>query len=119
MREWRAVVAVLGIVMAALMLASAARFGLVEPAAMAVDCDAARWQGVCALRSLVIEAFVDHRLGLFALAAALLATLWRRRWLAGVALAAGSAGLVLYSAGLAAAAVLLALLVFVRSAAAR
>lgn len=96
-------------------LAAASRYALVEPAALAAACDASPWQGRCALRSLTIQAFVEHRLGLAALAAALLATLARSRWIAAAALAAGGAGLVLYSAGLAAPAVLLGALVLVRT----
>ena len=97
-------------------IASALRVGLVEPPAMSTACDVDPWRsGACLLRWLTIQAFVDARLGVFALAAALLATLTRRRWIAAVALAAGGAGLMLYSAGLAAPAALLAALVFVRT----
>ena len=99
---------------AALLLASAARYGLIEPQAQAAACDPEPWRVGCALRSLVIEAFIHQRLAWLALALALLATGLRSGALALAALAAGAAALVLYSAGLAAPAVLLALLVWVR-----
>ena len=98
-------------------LAWALRLGLVEPAAMSGACAADPGHGGwCALRWLTIQAFIDQRLGAFALAAALLASVTRRRSIAAWALAAGGAGLVLYSAGLAAPATLLAALVLVRPA---
>lgn len=99
-----------GAVMAA---ACAVRYGLVEPADVTLACESQPWRGWCALRSLAIAAFIDQRIGAFALGAAVLATLTRWRWLAGLALAAGCAGLILYSAGLSAPAVLLAALVWV------
>lgn len=86
------------------------RHGLVEPAAMAQACDVQRWQGTCALRSLVIEAFVQQRLAWLALASAALALTARLALLAYAALALGVAAGVLYSADLAAPAVLLALM---------
>jgi hypothetical protein len=96
-------------------LALGARHGLVEPAARTQRCDATPWlDTVCTLRTLTVQAFVDQRLALAALVLALLAVLTGRRWAAGSALAAGSAGLVLYSADIAAAALLLGALACVR-----
>lgn len=96
---------------AAVASACAVRYGLVEPAAMPAACDGAVTPLWCVPRWLAIQAFLDARLGWFALVTALLATLTRGRWIATVALAAAGAGLVLYSAGLAAPAALLAALV--------
>jgi hypothetical protein len=108
------------LVLAALVLAQALRHGLVEPAALTAACDAAPWQDArCTLRTLTIQAFVQQRIGIAALALALLATLTRRRGVALAALLPAAAGLVLYSSALAAPALLLAALVCVRPGAAR
>jgi hypothetical protein len=95
-------------------LALVVRYALVEPAAQAAACDPAPWQAGCAIRSLVIQAFLQQRIGWVALAAAIVATLLRRRWIAGFALAAACAGIVLYSVDSSAPAALLAALVLVR-----
>jgi hypothetical protein len=115
MPGWRAAAWPLGIVLASLALAHLARHGLVEPPHLTATCDAAPWQGVlCSLRTLTVQAFVQQRLGVAALAVALLATTMRWRWAAWLALATGSAALVLYATGLGASAVLLAALVCAR-----
>jgi len=120
LRFWRIAAVPVGVAVAALVLASLARHRLVEPADLTARCDAAPWEGfACAVRTLTIQAFAAQRLGTLALAAAAVATLTRWRALAIAALAAGSAGMVLYSTLLAAPAVLLAALVLVRSAGAR
>jgi hypothetical protein len=119
-RFWRIAAVPVVAVVAALVLAILARHQLVEPADLTARCDAAPWEGVdCALRTLTVQAFAAQRLGTLALAAAALATLARWRALAIVALAAGSAGLVLYSTLLSAPAVLLAALVLARPAGGR
>jgi len=102
------------VALASLALAAMLRFQLVEPAAMTATCDALRWQGWCALRTLTIEAFIHDRLAMAALAVAILALLRHSRRLGLLALAAASGGLMLYSATLAAPAVLLAALALVR-----
>ena len=114
-RRGQGVLLPLGVVLSALALAGLARYWLVEPADLTATCDAAPWQGAaCVLRSLTVQAFAAQRLGGLALACALLALVMRWRGAALLALAAGSAGLVLYSTRLAAPAVLLAALVLVR-----
>lgn len=96
-------------------LAHAARHGLVEPADLTARCDAARWgDSACVVRTLVVQTFVDQRIGLLAMACGLWATGVRSRGLAVIGLASGAAGLVLYSAGPAAAGLLLSALVWVR-----
>jgi hypothetical protein len=106
--------------LAALALAQGLRHGLVEPAALTAACDAAPWSDArCALRTLTVQAFVQQRIGIAALALALLATLTRWRAVALVALVPAVAGLVLYSSASAAPALLLAALVCVRPGAAR
>ena len=115
MSAWRAAAGPLGIVLSSLALAHLARHGLVEPAGLSATCDAAPWQGLaCSLRTLTVQAFVQQRLGVVALAFALLATAMRWRWAAWLALATGSAALLLYATGLGASAVLLAALVCAR-----
>ncbi len=105
------------LVMLALGAALWARHALVEPAGLTATCDAAPWQDtLCTLRSLVVQGFVQQRLGLLALLLALVAVATRWRWAAWPALASGSAALVLYCADIAAPAVLLAALVCVRPA---
>lgn len=112
----RAAAAPLMVALLAVTLAAVARYRLVEPAALTARCDAAPWQGAaCTLRTLTIQSFAAQRLGTAALACGVLALLWRRRAPAWAALAGGSAGLVLYSAALAAPAALLGALVLARS----
>ncbi len=94
---------------AALLLASLARHRLVEPAALTALCDAMPWDSPrCIVRSLTVQAFAGGRLGMFALALAVLALLTRWRTAGLIALAAAGAGLVLYSTRWAAPAALLA-----------
>jgi hypothetical protein len=105
------------IVLGALLLASLARHRLVEPAELTAMCAAMSWDSpACVLRSLVVQAFAGQRIGLAALAFALLALLTRWRATALLALAVASAGLVLYSTSWAAPAVLLAALALPRPA---
>ena len=100
----------------ALLLASLARYRLVEPAALTALCDAMPWDSPrCILRSLTVQAFAAERLGMLALALAVLALLTRWRTLGLFALAAAGAGLVLYSTRWAAPAVLLAALALLRA----
>jgi hypothetical protein len=101
----------------AVALAGLARHRLVEPADLTATCDAAPWEGLaCSARTLTVQLFAAHRLGAFALGAALVATVARWRVAAMAALVAGGAGLVLYSTPLAAPAALLAALVLARPA---
>jgi hypothetical protein len=105
-------------VSAALLLASLARYRLVEPAGLTALCDAMPWDSPsCILRSLTVQAFAAERLGMLALALAVLALLTRWRTMGLFALAAASAGLVLYSTRWAAPAALLAGLALLRAAA--
>jgi hypothetical protein len=105
----------LALTLVALVAASAARHGLVEPADVTARCDAAPWSDLaCVLRMAVVQTFVEQRLGWLAVLAGGLATLLRWRWLAWLGLVAGSAGLVLYCAGPAAVGALLSALVCAR-----
>ena len=117
---WRVAAGPLALVVLALGLGLGmglgARYGLVEPASLTQTCDAAPWRDLtCTLRTLTVRAFVDQRLALLALGLAVLAVTSRWRWATGSAMATGSAALVLYSADIAAPAVLLAALVCVPS----
>ncbi|MCU0774001.1 MAG: hypothetical protein MUC74_05680 [Ideonella sp.] len=106
----------LAVVLVAGALALAARHALVEPAALTARCDAAPWDGIaCSLRSAVVQGFIEHRLALLAAVTATLAWVWRSSSVALAALALGVAGMVLYSASLAAPAALVALLVCVHA----
>lgn len=116
-RRWQQFGAPLATAALAVALAQGLRHGLVEPADLTARCDAAPLgDAACALRTFVVQSFIHQRLALAALALALLATFSRWRWAALLALGLGAAGLVLYSSGLAAPAVLLAALVCARPA---
>lgn len=111
----RALAAPAIVVVAALLIASMARYRLVEPSDLTASCDASPWRdATCTLRTLTVQVFAAQRLGIAAFAGALLATATRRRGIALLALGAACAGLVLYSTPLAAPAALLAALVLVR-----
>ncbi len=103
------------IIAIAMGLAAAARYGLVEPAHHTAYCDSGGIGVACEVRRLVIQAFVNERLGWAAWAMAAIAMLTPARWrrlrgaATGATLATGSAGLALYTAELCAPAVLLAL----------
>ncbi|MBL8342898.1 MAG: hypothetical protein JNL30_15630 [Rubrivivax sp.] len=118
--RWRQFGAPVATAALAVAVAQGLRHGLVEPAALTARCDAAPLgDAACALRTFVVQSFVQQRLALAALVLALLATFTRWRWAALLALGLGAAGLVLYSSGLAAPAVLLAALVCARPASAQ
>lgn len=95
-------------------LALVVRHLVIEPAPIAHACDPDPWAGACALRTLVLLAFVRQGIGWVALVVGLAATAMRNRSLAQAALVAGGGGLVLYSFTLSAVGVLLGLLVLVR-----
>jgi hypothetical protein len=97
--------------------AYALRLLAIEPAAIAHACDPAPWAGACAPRSLLLRSFVNQEIGWVSFAAGVLATALRGRRLATFALAAGGAGLVLYSYEPAAVGALLGLLVLARASA--
>lgn len=113
---WRVAAAPSALVVLAMGLALGARYGLVEPASLTETCDAAPWRDLtCTLRTLSVRAFVHQRLALLAFGLAVLAVTSRWRWATWSAMATGSAALVLYSADIAAPAVLLAALVCMQS----
>lgn len=114
MSAWRSLALVVVICAASLGLAALARHRLIEPADMTAYCDGGAGGTVCMLRAWIIQAFVHQRIGWFALALAVLATITAWRSLAAVALFSGGAGMVLYTTELCAPAALLAMLVFVR-----
>ena len=78
-------------------LALVVRHFVIEPAAIAHLCDPQPWQGWCALRSTLLQLFLQQRLGWFALAAGVFAFASGRPLAARLALAIGIAGLILYS----------------------
>ena len=114
MKAWRTWLAITLICAVALGSAAAARHGLIEPAELAARCDAGAADAWCFLRGWIIKAFVQQRIGWFALILALLASVGAWRGLAMVALFAACMGLVLYSTEPCAPAALLALLVLLR-----
>ncbi len=98
----------------ALALAAAARHGLIEPADMTARCDGGTQDAWCSVRTWIIQAFVNQRLGWAALVLAVIATVTGWRSVAAAALFAACAGLILYTTEFCAPAALMALLVFVR-----
>lgn len=65
--------------LAALLVAGALRYLVIEPAAIAHACDPAPWTGWCALRSGLVRTFSTQGLGWLALAAGIAAVATRRR----------------------------------------
>ena len=114
MRIWRTWLALFLTCTAAIGLAAAARHWLIEPVSLSQRCDAGSAGTWCSVRWWIIQAFVQQRIGWFALTLAILASVLSRRDAAAVALIAACIGLVLYSTELCAPATLLALLVFAR-----
>ncbi len=110
----RSIPSVALICVAALGLAAAARYGLIEPAHITARCDGGAAEFWCVLRAWIIQSFVHQRIGWFALAVAVLAFVSGRRSLAALALFSACAGLVLYTTDLCAPAALLAIIVLVR-----
>lgn len=121
--RWQAATPAIAAATLGVLLAWLARHGLVEPADLTARCDAARWDGAaCVLRTLVVQSFIDQRIAWVSVAAGLLANTLAHvrahkiRWSASaracawVGLASGAAGLVLYSAGVAAAGFLMSAL---------
>jgi hypothetical protein len=105
----------LGLICAtAFALAAAARYGLIEPADITARCDGGDSDIWCTVRAVIIQAFVNQRIGWAALALAVLATVTAWRSIATAALFVACAGLILYTTELCAPAALLAALVFVR-----
>lgn len=90
------------------------RYRLVEPAALAQACAAGAAGLRCALRAATVVAFHSHGLTLVCGALAALALTTCSRRIAALTLAAGAAGLVLYSFETGAAAVLAGALVLAR-----
>jgi hypothetical protein len=114
MNAWKSLTLVVLICMASLGLATLARHRLIEPADITAYCDGGAGGTLCVLRAWTIQTFVHQRIGWFALALAVLATLTAWRSVAALALFAACAGMVLYTTELCAPAALLAMLVFVR-----
>jgi hypothetical protein len=78
-------------------LALLLRHRVVEPTSIAYVCDPRPWEGWCAARSLLVMSFMHQRIGWLALAVGIVAFASGRPGFARLALAAGAAGLVLYS----------------------
>lgn len=97
------------------LLAAAARYGLVEPAAIAHLCDGGSGPWWCGLRRAVIASFSGYGLGYGALAAGALAVALPRPWIAWTAAALGLAGLILYCFEASAVGFLLGALVLART----
>lgn len=94
-----------------------ARYGLLESGFLPAGCGAASdWQagGWCSLKWLLVQMFINQRLGLTSIICATLAFVLRARWLALAGWLCGLAGLVLYNYDYAAPGALLALLVLLR-----
>lgn len=99
----------------ALLVAAAAsaglRYGLMESDLLHGLCASGADDWRCLVRRIAPQLFMHERVGLFALAVGLLALLLRQALVARLAVVAGAAGLVLYSADFAAVGLLAGLLV--------
>lgn len=73
------------------------RLALIEPLEWAQTCNNDPQQATCMLRSAVVALFQRQMIGWLAAAAALTGVIFRWRWLAGVALLAGTVAAVLYA----------------------
>ena len=93
------------------LIAAWLRYRLVEPATLAQACAAGAGGLRCALRAMTVVAFHSHGLEMVCGALTLLALITRWRLIAALALAAGAAGLILYSFETGAAALLAGALV--------
>lgn len=95
-RAARAFVRVAAVALAAYTVAALARYGLVERDDLGILCqpEGAPWW--CALRLLIIRAFVHNVFGLASVALAVLAAWRRSAVMAGLAIALGTVGVVLY-----------------------
>lgn len=98
-----------------LALALALRHLAIEPVAIAHACDPSPWVGPCALRSVAVRLFLHQEIGWLSCVAGVIALGRHSVRAADVALAAGAAGLVLYSADPSAVGALLGLVVRVRA----
>jgi hypothetical protein len=107
---WTSIVLVLLTLAAAMAL----RYRVIEPSAVGLVCDPGTGPWWCGARAAVIVLFGSGLIGLASVVTGVLAHVLDRRWLATVALVAGSAGLVLYNADMAAAGFVVGLLRAVR-----
>ncbi|WP_304029513.1 hypothetical protein [Methyloversatilis discipulorum] len=98
----------------ALLVAAAAsaglRYGLMESDLLHGLCASGADDWRCLVRRIAPQLFMQERVGLFALAVGVLALLLRHAFVARLAVVAGAAGLVLYSADFAAVGLLAGLL---------
>jgi hypothetical protein len=92
-------------------LGAGLRYGLMESDVLHGLCAGGADDWRCLVRRIAPQLFVHERIGVFALAAGVLALLLRRAGVARLAVVAGAAGLVLYSADFAAVGLLAGLLV--------
>lgn len=93
------------------------RYGLLEAGAFPLDCDESVAEGLgawCTTKWLLVQSFLDQRLGWLSLACGIAAFVLRHRPLAWVGWFSGLAGLVLYSFDPSAVGALLSLLVLAR-----
>lgn len=101
-----------------LAVAMGIRYGLIESDVYSVGCVSSQREGalaLCGIRDLIVQAFLQQRLGWLSLACALAAVVLRSRALAWIGWLSGLSGLVLYNFDLAAAGGLLSLLILARA----
>ena len=91
------------------------RYGVVEPESVASTCLADGAPGWCWIRAALVVGFSRNLFALSSLAAGVLATATRARWLAVIAIVTGVLGSILYRFELAGVGLLLGALVFARA----
>jgi hypothetical protein len=107
----------LGVAAGVLSIASVLRYGMLESGFLPAGCGGSLAEGLdgwCAVKWLLVQSFVDQRLGWFGFVSGALAFIGRLRPLAWAGWGLGLAGLVLYNQELAAVGTLLSLLVLMR-----
>jgi hypothetical protein len=114
----RATVTLIAVSAAVLATAFGIRYGLLEAGVFPIDCGGALAEGLagwCAAKWLVVQSFMQERLGWLSLVLGVAAFVLRRRTLAWGGWLTGLTGLVLYSFDPAAVGALLSLLVLARN----
>jgi len=95
MSRWRIALPWLLILLAAFG-AAWIRYGFIEPASLAHACEGAAVPGWCPVRNTLVQGFLGYGYGYAALAAALLALVWRHPFAGTLAAALGLVALELY-----------------------
>jgi hypothetical protein len=84
------------VIVVAALVASAVRYGFIEPSHVAHACEASAAPWWCGPRNLIVQGFLNYGYGYAAVLAALLAVFWRHTFAAVLAVCLGVIALQLY-----------------------